>query len=57
MGLVIYDIETDQTREVTQADIDRLTAVASAYGRLRVEVERVHAALLAEIKAIKGRGK
>ncbi len=57
MGLTLYDIEIDATREVTQADIDALTAVQQAYGKLRAFAAQTHAELMAEIARVKQRGK
>lgn len=37
----IYDIATDEYRPVTQADLDRLLAIASQHHRLRQELLRM----------------
>jgi hypothetical protein len=57
MPLKIYDIEIDGTREVTQADIDMLTAVQQAYGKLRHAIAQTHVELMAEVERVKRRGK
>lgn len=50
--LRIYDIVLDNWRDATQADIDKLGAVARAYGQLRAAVETVHAELQADVRRI-----
>ena len=37
----IYDIALDQNRPVTQADVDRLQAIANAYGATRYILRRL----------------
>jgi hypothetical protein len=53
----IYDIATDDRRAVTQADIDRLTAVAAAYSLLCGDVETRKAELHRQLKVIAERGR
>jgi hypothetical protein len=55
MPLKLYDIEIDDTREPTQEDIDRLTAVQQAYGKLRAFMAQTHAELLVEIERARRR--
>ena len=55
MALKLYDIEIDDTREPTQEDIDRLTAVQQAYGKLRALVAQTHAEMLVEIERFRRR--
>lgn len=55
MGLQLYDVHTDQTREATQEDIEGLQAMANAYGALRAAVADTHARLLTQIEDIKRR--
>ena len=57
MPLTIYDVTIDDTREATQADIDMLTAVQQAYGRLRTAMQQTHAELMMEVGRVKQRGK
>ena len=57
MPVTRYDIEIDGTREVTQADVDMLTAVEQAYGKLRAAIAQTHAELMAEVEAVKRRGR
>ena len=57
MGLKIYDVELDEHREATQADIDMLTAAAQAYGKLRAFVAQTQGELMAEIERVKARGR
>lgn len=40
MSLQIYDINIDQYREPTQADLDALQCVVQAYGELRHEIRQ-----------------
>lgn len=37
----IYDATTDSWRAVTQADVDRLSAIASAFGRISMTVRDI----------------
>jgi len=37
----IYDATTDNWRAVTQADVDRLSAIASAFGRISMTVRDI----------------
>lgn len=37
----IYDAATDNWRPVTQADVDRLSAIASAFGRISMTVKDI----------------
>lgn len=53
MPLKIYDVQNDEMREATQADIDALMAVQQAYGKLRTAFAQTHQALLIEIAEIK----
>ena len=55
MGLQLYDVQTDTTREATQEDLDGLQAMAGAYGALRAAVADTHARLLIQIDDIKRR--
>lgn len=57
MTLKIYDVRNDETREVTQEDIDRLAAVSQAYGRLRTTMADAHAVLMQQLDLIGQRGK
>jgi hypothetical protein len=40
----VYDIKTDEFREATQEDVDRMASVVQAYGRLIECVERLEGA-------------
>lgn len=53
MALKIYDVQNDEMREATQADIDALMAVQQAYGKLRTAVAQTHAVLMLDIAEIK----
>ena len=55
MALRLYDVNADEYREVTQADVDALTAVQQAYGKLRTAVAQTQEELLIEIARIKQR--
>ena len=48
--LLIYDVNTDNFRPVTQGDIDQLSAVASAYAKVRAEMNAAHDALVKKWK-------
>ncbi len=43
--LLVYDITTDSFRPATQKDLDQLSQVAQAYGKLVVEIVAQHNAL------------
>ena len=47
--LRIYDISTDAFRDATQKDISDLSAAANAYGRIRSDMEKTHAKLMADV--------
>jgi hypothetical protein len=51
----IYDIEKDEYRDATQADIEMLSAVAKSYGNIRKFVDQEHARLQEELKQIRSR--
>lgn len=55
MKLQIYDIRIDETRDVTQADVDTLQAVEQTYGRIRTVIADEHAKLLNVIEEIRRR--
>ncbi len=38
----MYDVSLDEFRDVTQVDVDRMEAVAQAYGRLRAAFKAAH---------------
>lgn len=57
MAPVFYDIEIDASREVTQQDVDRMTACVQAYGKLRAAVAQIQTELMMEMERIKARGK
>ena len=56
MTVTMYDVTKDETREVTQQDVDLLQAVSQAYGKLRQAAAQAHIELLAEIDRVKLRG-
>lgn len=55
MAVRFYDIRSDETRDVTQQDVDEMQAVVSAYGRLRQAVAQVHEELRAALDEVKQR--
>lgn len=57
MPVTIYDVSIDATREVTQEDIDMLTATAQAYGRLRAAVAEIEAVRMSLVQEVLRRGK
>ena len=56
MTVTFYDIKIDERREVTQADIDMMTATVQAYGKLRAFVAQTQAELMAEVERVRVRG-
>jgi hypothetical protein len=48
-----YDIDKDEFRPITKADVDILMETAQAYGKLRTAMLTVHDQLMAEVKAIR----
>ena len=51
----MYDIHTDESRDVTQDDIDELMIAQQAYGRLRQAVTDTHEWVRGEIAALRER--
>lgn len=57
MGLRLYDVTTDETRDATQHDLDVLMVAQQAYGKLRQAVAETHAWVLDEIAALNERNR
>jgi hypothetical protein len=55
MPLRIFDIEAGDYRDATQADLDELQAIRTAYGRIQSRFAEDRAVLVAELKAIRSR--
>lgn len=55
MALRIFDTATSNYRDATQADIDELQAIRTAYGRLQARYGEDRALLVAEIAGIRSR--
>lgn len=50
---MIYDIEIDNLRAPTQADLDAFQAISEAYSALRRHVDATHAKLMVRIAKIR----
>jgi hypothetical protein len=55
MALRYYDINTNDYRDCTQADLDELLEIRKAYGRIQARFQEDRAQLLVDLKAIRSR--
>lgn len=55
MPLTMYDVQTDESREVTQADVDMFEATTQSYGRLLGLVSQERTRLLSDLDVIRTR--